>query len=73
MKSIIEISGWTPEEFIELRKSKERSFHLQCQNILEMLRKHKSVLIFILSEFIQYFQGLAIFRTSKQRRCSRLL
>jgi hypothetical protein len=41
----IKIGGWTIDETIELRKSKERSFLLQCQNIIDMLRKHKSVMI----------------------------
>lgn len=38
----LKIGGWNPEETLELRKSKERSFLLQCQNIIDMLRKHKS-------------------------------
>lgn len=36
-------AGWNAEESSELRKSKERSFQLQCQSIIDMLRKHKSV------------------------------
>jgi len=38
----LKLGGWTSEEYQELRKSKERSFLLQCQNIIEMMRKHKS-------------------------------
>jgi len=38
----INISGWFPEEYQELRKSKERSFHLQCSNIVEMMKRHKT-------------------------------
>lgn len=26
------------------RKSKERSFHLQCMNVIDTMRKHKSVI-----------------------------
>jgi len=39
--------GWTAEEYLDLRKSKERSFLLQCQNIIDMMRKHKSAWPFL--------------------------
>eukprot|EP00331_Platyophrya_macrostoma_P019097 CAMPEP_0176470454 /NCGR_PEP_ID=MMETSP0127-20121128/40463_1 /TAXON_ID=938130 /ORGANISM="Platyophrya macrostoma, Strain WH" /LENGTH=296 /DNA_ID=CAMNT_0017864747 /DNA_START=1 /DNA_END=891 /DNA_ORIENTATION=- len=35
-------AGWVPNDYIELKKSKERSFQLQCSNIIELMRKHKS-------------------------------
>jgi len=34
-------SGWTINDYYELKKSKERSFNLQCQNIIDTLRRHK--------------------------------
>lgn len=35
--------GWTWNDHEELRKTKEVSFQLQCQNIIELLKKHQSV------------------------------
>jgi len=43
----LKVGGWTAEEYYELKKSKERSFNLQCQNIIEMLRRHKSAWPFL--------------------------
>jgi len=40
-------AGWTHDEYYELKKSKERSFNLQCQNIIDMLRRHKSAWPFL--------------------------
>jgi histone acetyltransferase len=40
-------SSWTPDEFLELRKSKERSFVLQCHNIVDMMKRHKSAWPFL--------------------------
>lgn len=34
--------GWTWAEYEELKKTKERSFQIQCLNILEEMKKHKS-------------------------------
>ena len=33
--------GWTWADHEELKKTKERSFQLQCQNLLDTLRKFK--------------------------------
>ena len=35
-------SGWTWQDHDELIKSKEVSFLLECQNILELLKKHQA-------------------------------
>ena len=37
----ISASGWTMNDYEELQKSKERSFNLMCQNIIESLMRHK--------------------------------
>lgn len=34
-------SGWVWQDYEELKKSKERSFNLMCQNILDSLSRHK--------------------------------
>ena len=36
-------SGWTFEDHDELVKAKEVSFTLECQNIIELLKKHPSI------------------------------
>ena len=34
--------GWSWNDHEELRKTKEVSFQLQCQSVIEMLKKHQS-------------------------------
>lgn len=34
--------GWNWEDHEELHKTKSISFQLQCQNVLELLKKHQS-------------------------------
>ena len=34
--------GWSWNDHEELKKTKERSFQIQCQNIIEAIKKHKS-------------------------------
>ncbi len=39
----IKESGWTFDDHDELVKAKEVSFTLECQNIIELLKKHPSI------------------------------
>ncbi|KRX08151.1 Bromodomain [Pseudocohnilembus persalinus] len=34
-------SGWQPSDLQELKKQQEKSFNLQCQNIIDLMRRHK--------------------------------
>lgn len=35
-------SGWTIEDYNELRRQKERTLMISCQQIIDLMRKHKS-------------------------------
>lgn len=37
----LEYSGWEQEDYAELMKQKERSFNLQCANVIENMKRHK--------------------------------
>lgn len=55
--------GWSWDDFKELKKQKERSFNLMCQNIIESMRKHKSSWPFIepvnRDDVADYFEVIA--------------
>ncbi len=42
IKGIAE-AGWVPEDYEELKRTEERSFQIQCQNIYESMMKHKDI------------------------------
>ncbi|KAL4509276.1 hypothetical protein ABPG72_018207 [Tetrahymena utriculariae] len=37
----VAFSGWEWKDYHELKKSKERSFNLQCANVIENMKRHK--------------------------------